>query len=141
MSLDYTKMGRQFTQLQEELGQYRAEQQARDRQFDAFRTEQQSAFQRMEEQRAADMQRYEDDYRRMYGPTYSYMSHIGGFASMSSPPPAPSWYNPSDWGNFGGSTSGGGGYDGGDTTMGEGGGDYMQGSGFGGGYYVGEGGH
>ncbi|CAH9088151.1 unnamed protein product [Cuscuta epithymum] len=141
MSLDYTKMGRQFTQLQEELGQYRAEQQARDRQFDAFRTEQQSAFQRMEEQRAADMQRYEDDYRRMYGPTYSYMSHIGGFASMSSPPPAPSWYNPSDWGNFGGSTSGGGGYDGGDTTMGEGGGDYMQGSGFGGGYYGGEGGH
>ncbi|CAH9147542.1 unnamed protein product [Cuscuta epithymum] len=141
MSLDYTKMGEQFTQLQGEIGHYRNEQQARDRQFDAYREEQRLAFQRMEEQRAADMQRYEEDYRRMYGPTYSYMSQLGGFASMASPPPAPSWYNPSDWGNFGGSSSGGGGYDGGDTTMGEGGGDDMHGSGFGGGYYGGEGGH
>ncbi|CAH9089954.1 unnamed protein product [Cuscuta epithymum] len=134
MGLEYTKMGGQFAQLQEEIGHYREEQRERDRQFDEFQAEQQAAFQRMEEQRVADMQRYEEDYRRMYGPTYSHMSHLAGFSSMTSPPPAPSWYNPSDWGSFGVSSSGGGGYDGGDMTMGEGGGDDVHESGFGGGF-------
>ncbi|CAH9091034.1 unnamed protein product [Cuscuta europaea] len=75
---------------------------------------------RMEEQRQADWRRYEEDrrrseedQRRTFGPIYSYIAHQGSFSSMTTPPPAPSWYDPSQWDFFGGSSSGGGGYDGG----------------------------
>ncbi|CAH9075175.1 unnamed protein product [Cuscuta europaea] len=94
MNLNYTNMGEQLAQVREE---------------------QRAGFQRMEELRQADLHRYEEDYRRVYGPIDSYIAHHGDFSSITSPPPAPSWYNPSDWGNFGGSSSGGGGYNGGDT--------------------------
>ncbi|CAH9090460.1 unnamed protein product [Cuscuta europaea] len=75
---------------------------------------------RMEEQRQADWRRYEEDrrrseedQRRTFGPIYSYIAHQGSFSSMTTPPPAPSWYDPSQWDFFGESSSGGGGYDGG----------------------------
>ncbi|CAH9101708.1 unnamed protein product [Cuscuta europaea] len=103
MNLNYTNMGEQLAQVREE---------------------QRAGFQRMEELRQADLHRYEEDYRRTYGPMYSYMAHHGNFSSMATPPPPPSCYDPSQWGNFGGSSSGGGVCDGGmgdDTTMGEGG--------------------
>ncbi|CAH9102561.1 unnamed protein product [Cuscuta europaea] len=108
--------------------------------FQRLEDEQRAGFQRLEELREADRHRYEEDQHRFYGPMYSFMAQQGSFHTMANPPPPPSWYDPTHWGNFGGSGSGGGGYDdgdGGDTYMGDGG----QGSGFGGSYYGGEGGH
>ncbi|CAH9070841.1 unnamed protein product [Cuscuta europaea] len=108
--------------------------------FQRLEDEQRAGFQRLEELREADRHRYEEDQHRFYGPMYSYMAQQGSFHTMANPPPPPSWYDPTHWGNFGGSGSGGGGYDGGDggdTYMGDGG----QGSSFGGSYYGGEGGH
>ncbi|CAH9117885.1 unnamed protein product [Cuscuta europaea] len=80
---------------------------------DQYRIEQRHSFERLEEQRQEDWRRYEEDQRRTFGPIYSYVAHQGSFSSMTTPPPAPSWYDPSQWGFFGGSSSGGGGYDGG----------------------------
>ncbi|CAH9138116.1 unnamed protein product [Cuscuta epithymum] len=79
--------------------------------FGLFRNEQQQSFQRIEEQRREDWHRHEEDQRRTFGPIYSYVAHQGSFATMSNPPPAPSWYNPTEWGYFGGSSSSGGGGD------------------------------
>ncbi|CAH9101032.1 unnamed protein product [Cuscuta europaea] len=80
-----------YTQLQEEVVLYR--------------TEQTQNYERIEEQRQADWKRYEEDrrrdqedHRRTFGPIYSYVAHQGDFASMATPPPAPSWYNPTEWG-------------------------------------------
>ncbi|CAH9069733.1 unnamed protein product [Cuscuta europaea] len=119
MNTNYMAMGDRLNQIQEEK---------------------RAGFQRLEELREADRHRHEEDQCRFYGPMYSYLAEQGSFQTMANPPPPPSWYDPTHWGNFGGSSSGGGGYDGGDggdTYMGDGG----QGSGFGGSYYGGEGGH
>ncbi|CAH9123285.1 unnamed protein product [Cuscuta epithymum] len=93
-----------YTQLREEVVSYR--------------TEQRQSYERIEEQRQADWRRYEEDrrrdqedQRRTFGPIYSYVAHQGAFAAMTTPPPAPSWYNPTEWGYFGGSSSSGGGGD------------------------------
>ncbi|CAH9094127.1 unnamed protein product [Cuscuta europaea] len=119
MNANYTTMDNRLNQIQEE---------------------QRVGFHRLEELREANRHRYEEDQRRFYGPMYSYMAQQGSFHTMANPPPPPSWYDPTHWGNFGGSGSEGGGYDGGDggdTYMGDGG----QGSIFGGSYYSGEDGH
>ncbi|CAH9107777.1 unnamed protein product [Cuscuta epithymum] len=54
-----------------------------------YREEQRAGFQRLEEQRAEDNRRYEEDQRRFYGPMYSYMAHQGQFHTMAQPPPPP----------------------------------------------------
>ncbi|CAH9076107.1 unnamed protein product [Cuscuta europaea] len=84
-----------YTQLREEVGLYR--------------NEQTHSFERIEEPRREDWCQYEEDQRRTFGPIYSYIAHQGNFNSMTTPPLAPSWYNPTEWGYFGGSTSSGGG--------------------------------
>ncbi|CAH9081165.1 unnamed protein product [Cuscuta europaea] len=122
MNTNYMAMGERLNQVQEE---------------------QRAGFQRMEELREADKHRYEEDQRRLYGPMYSYIAHQGSFQTMVSPPPPPSWYDPTHWGNFGGSSSGGGGYDGGDGGDGGTGGGFDSSfrGGFRGNFYGGEGGH
>ncbi|CAH9126489.1 unnamed protein product [Cuscuta epithymum] len=93
-----------YTQLREEVVLYR--------------TEQRQNYERIEEQRQTDWRRYEEDrrrdqedQRRTFGPIYSYVAHQGDFVAVTPPPPAPSWYNPTEWGYFGGSSSSGGGGD------------------------------
>ncbi|CAH9096942.1 unnamed protein product [Cuscuta europaea] len=87
MGLEYTRMGGQFAHLQEEIGHYWEEKRVRDQRIEEYRAEQQAAFQRMEELRQADLHRYEEDYRRTYGPMYSYIPHHMNFSSMDAPPP------------------------------------------------------
>ncbi|CAH9071117.1 unnamed protein product [Cuscuta europaea] len=59
-------------------------------------------------------QRVEDDQRRAFGPMYAYFDQQGYFSHMPTPVQHATWYDPSHWGNFGGSSSGGGGQAGGD---------------------------
>ncbi|CAH9114139.1 unnamed protein product [Cuscuta epithymum] len=89
--------------------------------FGLFHTEHRQSIERLEaqlqnqrQQYDDDRRRYEEDQRRTYGPIYSYIAHQGSFSSMATPPPPPSWYDPTAWGTFGGSTSGGGGGGGGE---------------------------
>ncbi|CAH9059435.1 unnamed protein product [Cuscuta europaea] len=85
-----------YTQLSEEVGHYREK-------VGHYREEQRQSFERIEK-----------NQHRIYGPVFIYFNQQGLFSIFSTPPPPPTCYDPTCWGNFGGSSSGGDGHGGGD---------------------------